>query len=70
MKKTEDPLHKTMDQNTFKTPKGKLSRNKSSLSTPMIFKDRNKNIKTFTSPIEKSAQSSKETGKVRNNVIT
>ncbi|XP_070798905.1 breast cancer type 2 susceptibility protein [Pituophis catenifer annectens] len=61
VKKTEDPLHKTMDQNTFKTPKGKLSRNK--LSTPMIFKDRNKNVKTFTSPIEKSAQSSEETGK-------
>ncbi|XP_058042608.1 breast cancer type 2 susceptibility protein isoform X2 [Ahaetulla prasina] len=61
VKKTEDPLHKTMDQNTFKTPKGKLSKNNS--STPMIFKDRNKNVKTFTSPIGKSAQSSEETGK-------
>uniref|UniRef100_A0A8C6YIN7 Breast and ovarian cancer susceptibility 2 n=1 Tax=Naja naja TaxID=35670 RepID=A0A8C6YIN7_NAJNA len=54
VKKTEDLLHKTMDQNTFKTPKGKLSINNSSVSTPMIFKDRNKNVKTFTSPIEKS----------------
>ncbi|ETE68379.1 Breast cancer type 2 susceptibility protein-like protein, partial [Ophiophagus hannah] len=63
VKKTEDPLHKTMDQNTFKTPKEKLSINNSSVSTPMIFKDRNKNVKTFTSPIEKSAQSSEETGK-------
>ncbi|KAL7983395.1 hypothetical protein Chor_000271, partial [Crotalus horridus] len=63
VKKTEDPLHKTMDQNTFKTPKGKLSINNSSVSTPMIFKDRNKNLKTFTSPIEKSAQFSEETGK-------
>ncbi|KAG8136815.1 hypothetical protein E2320_005372 [Naja naja] len=63
VKKTEDLLHKTMDQNTFKTPKGKLSINNSSVSTPMIFKDRNKNVKTFTSPIEKSAQSSEETGK-------
>uniref|UniRef100_A0A8C5SJR0 Tower domain-containing protein n=1 Tax=Laticauda laticaudata TaxID=8630 RepID=A0A8C5SJR0_LATLA len=54
VKKTEDPLHKTTDQNTFKTPKGKLSINNSSVSTPMIFKDQNKNVKTFTSPIEKS----------------
>ncbi|XP_032075228.1 breast cancer type 2 susceptibility protein isoform X1 [Thamnophis elegans] len=63
VKITEDPLYKTMDQNTFKTPKGKLSMNNSSVSTPMIFKDRNKNLKTSTSPVEKSAQSSEETGK-------
>ncbi|XP_070605976.1 breast cancer type 2 susceptibility protein isoform X2 [Erythrolamprus reginae] len=63
MKKTEQPSHKILHQNTFKTPKGKLSINNSSVSIPMIFKDRNKNVKTFTSPIEKSAQSSEETGK-------
>ncbi|XP_026564589.1 breast cancer type 2 susceptibility protein [Pseudonaja textilis] len=63
VKKTEDSLHKAMDQNIFKTPKGKLSINNSSVSTPMIFKDQNKNVKTFTSPIEKSAQPSEETGK-------
>ncbi|KAM6447518.1 breast cancer type 2 susceptibility protein isoform 1-T1 [Liasis olivaceus] len=63
LKKPEDPLHKTMDQNTFKTPKGKLSTNNPSVSTPMIFKDRSKSLKMFTSPTEELAQFSKETGK-------
>ncbi|XP_063160798.1 breast cancer type 2 susceptibility protein [Candoia aspera] len=63
VKKTEDPLHKTRDQNTFKTPKGKMSINNPSVSTPMIFKDRNENLKMFTSPIEELAQFNEETGK-------
>ncbi|XP_062983791.1 breast cancer type 2 susceptibility protein [Elgaria multicarinata webbii] len=63
-KRLENPEHNTicLDQSTFKTPKGKLSTNSPSASTPMIFKEQNKTVPLFASPIKELGQSNTETG--------
>ncbi|XP_072849871.2 breast cancer type 2 susceptibility protein [Pogona vitticeps] len=63
VKITEDHEHKTdhLDQSTFKTPRAKLSASSLTASTPMIFKEQNKAVQLFSSPIKEAGKSNTET---------
>ncbi|XP_053166648.1 breast cancer type 2 susceptibility protein isoform X2 [Hemicordylus capensis] len=67
-KRSEDPEFKTncLDQSTFKTPKGKLFTSSQLASTPIIFKERNKSLPFFASPVKEAGQSKAEAGRSAN----
>uniref|UniRef100_A0A8D2KUL0 Uncharacterized protein n=1 Tax=Varanus komodoensis TaxID=61221 RepID=A0A8D2KUL0_VARKO len=63
-KRPEDREYKAqcLNQAIVKTPKGKQPTNSPSASTPIIFKEQNKSIPLFASPIQELDQTKTETG--------
>ncbi|KAJ7320244.1 hypothetical protein JRQ81_019755 [Phrynocephalus forsythii] len=64
IKRIEDHDNKSdhLDQSTFKTPMAKLSLSSLAASTPVIFKEQNKAVQLFASPIKEVGISDTETG--------